>query len=103
MFILTGLSINKMSVKDSKAQIFDTSDGKVDVVSLGMLATALPKAKLKIYGITLLNTAQRKPTVQPIPMLGLGIDNIEAKQALATYYINTGMSKEQAYKKVHLR
>lgn len=99
MYILTGLNIQQ-----GMCTIFDTSDKAVDNVSLVKTAELVRDRNTRIYGIVSLSkTRLAGQGVQSIPKLGIGINILEAKQALATYYMDLGVSKEMAYKKAGLQ
>ena len=94
MFILTNVSIEK-----NLAQVFDTKDGSNDLVRLNILADQVNNGKLKVYGVGRLVSMKRQDSV-PIDKYNIYINMQEAKEALATQYMDRGMSKEQARKKV---
>jgi hypothetical protein len=97
MYILTNVNL-----KAGTCNVFDTEDKKVDNVSLYKTSDLVRNRRTRIYGIIPLTRTTYNNSVQPIRQLGIGIDNVEAKQALATYYMNCGLNKEQALKKAGL-
>lgn len=115
MYILTNINIGK-----DEAVILDTDDNSNDRVSLTLVVKDILKGRYKVFGLKKLNTTIKAPTVQPLPLVNeseirkdlklnentkiplIGLDIIEAKQALATHYINKGMTREQAMRQAGL-
>ena len=96
MFILTNINVNSDSVK-----ILDTEDMSNDVVNLSSLAKKIRSNKFKIYGLKRLQSNTRMDVIV-IPQLGIVVDQKEAREALARFYIEKGVDKATAYKKAGL-
>lgn len=90
MFILTNID-----VRNDLVQIFDTDDGSNDVVRLSVTAKKIRGNKFKVYGLGRL-TSKLRPNAQALEPLGVYVDVIEAREAFATYYQKSGMSRQAA-------
>lgn len=96
MFILTNIDTDQDLV-----QVYDTEDGTNDVVRLSVAARNVRSRGLKIYGLGRLG-GKLRPTSTPLTALGVYVDVTESKEAFATYFQKTGMSREQARAKAGL-
>lgn len=96
MFILTSINI-----PNDLVQVYDTKDGTNDVVSLSAVAQQVVNKSIKIYGIGCLASCKRKDAI-PLQPYNIYISNVEAKEALATFYTQHGFTREQARQRVGL-
>ena len=96
MFILTNID-----VKTDRVQILDTSDLTNDIVSLGALSKKIRGNRFKVYGLKRQNNNTDQNLII-IPELGIAIDQREAREALARFYMENGLDKVSAYKKAGL-
>lgn len=96
MFLIT--SIN---VQNDLVRIFDTSDNSNDIISLSVIAGQILEGNLRVYGMGALKNARRSDAVV-LSHLGIYVCLNEAKEALASLYMQRGLSKTDAYRKVGL-
>lgn len=96
MFILTNVNISNDLV-----QVYDTKDNTNDVVSLSAVAQQVVNKTIKIYGIGLLESRKRKDVI-PLEPYKIYICYNEVKEALVTFYMQHGYSREEARKRVGL-
>ena len=97
MFILTNIDVNKDCVK-----ILDTNDLTNDTVSLTALSKKIRGNRFKVYGLKRATNKQYNSDVIVIPQLGVVLDQREAREALARYYMQRGIDQNTAYRKVGL-
>lgn len=96
MFILTNVDISSDLV-----QVYDTKDNTNDVVSLSAVAQQVLNKSIKIYGVGCLDSCKRRDIVPLVPYK-IYICNNEAKEALVTFYMQHGFTREQAKARVGL-
>lgn len=96
MFIMSNINIMQDLVS-----VYDTKDNTNDTVRLSILANQILSKKIKVYGVGSLAGMKRSDAI-PVMQLGIYISYNEAKEALATYYQQLGMSRQEARKKVGL-
>ena len=96
MFILTNIDVNQDLV-----QVFDTQDGSNDVIRLSVIASNVTNRGLKIYGLGKLGR-QGRNTATPLPMYGVYVDVMEAKEAFATFYQQKGIPRHMARQRAGL-
>lgn len=96
MFILTNVNIQSDLV-----QVYDTKDNSNDIVRLSIVAQQVLEKRIKIYGVGRLGTVKRKDII-PLEPYGIYICYNEAKEALVTFYMQHGFTREQAKARVGL-
>lgn len=96
MFIMTNIDANRNLVA-----ILDTKDGVLETVSLYPIAVQVVQGKLKVAGMHSIHNATNDCI--PVPNYNLAINMVEAKKALANYYMKSyNISQQEAYVKVGL-
>ena len=96
MFIMTSIDANRNLVA-----ILDTKDWVLETVSLYPIAVQIVQGKLKVAGMQSLKNATNDCIL--IPNYSLAINMVEAKKALANYYMKSyNISQQEAYIKVGL-
>ena len=96
MFILTNVDISSDLV-----QVYETTANNIDVVRLRAVAQQVLNKSIKIYGIGCLDSCKRRDIVPLVPYK-IYICNNEAKEALVTFYMQHGFTREQAKARVGL-
>lgn len=96
MFIMTNVCVEKDLV-----QVYDTKDNTNDTVRLSIVAEQIHQKKLKVYGLGRLSSMTRSDSI-PVSYFGIYVCPNEAKEAMATFFQQHGLSRQEALAKVGL-
>lgn len=95
MFIMTRINIQKDVVC-----VFDTSDESNESIRLSRLAGSIRSGEIQVAGISLVSGYVDST---PVPSYGIYISWVQAKQAMAQYYIHVKkMNPRDAYARLGL-
>lgn len=93
--------MTNVNVSSDLISVYDSTDNTNEVIRLSVVASQVLQRRIKVYGVGILNGVRKKDCIPLVPY-GIYICYNDAKEALASLYMQRGMTRSEARSRVGL-